>query len=84
MTRLSILLLAMLMILLSACSKVSKENYQKLALGMDYQKVVEILGEPDQCEAVLNAQSCTWGDKEKNITVRFIGDKVVLFSNEGL
>ncbi|WP_022947934.1 DUF3862 domain-containing protein [Methylohalobius crimeensis] len=84
MTGVRTLSLIALTLLLAACSKVTPENYQNLELGMDYQEVVKLLGEPDECEAVLNAESCTWGKPKKNIKVRFISDKVVLFSSEGL
>ncbi|BCX81629.1 hypothetical protein MIT9_P1207 [Methylomarinovum caldicuralii] len=79
-----IAILAFLLLTLAACSKVTPENYDKLELGMTWQEVVQLLGEPDRCEAVLNAKSCTWQEGERKITVRFIGDQVVLFSSEGL
>lgn len=73
-----------ILLLLVACSKVTRENYQKLELGMSWQEVVQLLGEPDRCEALLNAKSCVWQEGDKSITVRFIGDEVILFSSEGL
>ena len=79
-----ITIIALFLLILTACSKVTRENYQKLELGMSWQEVVQLLGEPDQCEALLNAKSCVWKEGDKSITVRFIGDEVILFSSEGL
>ncbi len=79
-----LILLVWLSITMAGCSRINKENYQKLEVGMSYQEVTELLGEPDQCNAILNAKSCVWQDKDKSITVRFIGDKTVLFSSEGI
>ncbi|HEB78801.1 MAG TPA: DUF3862 domain-containing protein [Methylothermaceae bacterium] len=79
-----ITIIALFLLTLTACSKVTRENYQKLELGMSWQEVVQLLGEPDQCEALLNAKSCVWREGDKSITVRFIGDEVILFSSEGL
>jgi len=79
-----IVIISAILLGLAACSRVTQENYQKLELGMDWQAVTELLGEPDHCKAVLNAKSCIWEDGERAITVRFIGDNVVLFSSEGL
>lgn len=76
--------LALLLLTISGCSKVTADNYQKLEMGMAYEDVIELLGEPDQCESILNAKSCVWRDGDKSITVRFIGDNTVLFSSEGL
>ncbi len=79
-----IIVVVLFLLALSACSKVTRENYQKLELGMSWQEVVRLLGEPDRCEALLNAKSCVWQAGDKSITVRFIGDEVILFSSEGL
>ncbi len=69
---------------LAGCGKVNKENYDKLKMGMDYNEAVAILGEPEKCEALLAAKSCTWGKAPKTITIQVVGDKVVLFQSEGL
>lgn len=69
---------------LTACSKVNRENYDKLRMGMDYKEVVQLLGEPERCESLVSAKSCTWGEAPKTITVQLIGDKVILFQGEGL
>ena len=66
------------------CSKVNKENYEKLSLGMDYENVVTILGKPDNCQEKLGTKSCTWGSESKNISLNFIAGKLVYRSKEGL
>ena len=66
------------------CSKLTKENYDKLDIGMDYKEVVEILGDADKCDGALGVTDCTWGDEKKNINVKFVKDKVVLVSAKGL
>ncbi|MGZ8217939.1 DUF3862 domain-containing protein [Methylomagnum sp.] len=69
---------------LAGCSKVNRENYDKLKMGMDYGEVIQILGEPANCDNLITAKSCVWGKAPKTITVQLIGDKVILFQGEGL
>jgi hypothetical protein len=69
---------------LAGCSKVTQENYDKLKMGMDYAEVVQLLGEPDQCEAMIAAKSCVWGKAPRTITIQLVADKVVLFQGQGL
>jgi len=66
------------------CSKLNQENYDRLSVGMEYQEVIELLGNPDECKSVLNAKNCIWGDSSKNITIKIIADKVVFLSSTGL
>lgn len=81
-----LLLLAFLICvwLASGCGKVTKENYSLLKSGMDYREVVEIFGEADACSAAVGLKNCKWRDDDKYITIKFVGDKVVLFSGYGL
>lgn len=74
----------LLLALLVACSKVTNENYRKIQVGMEYPRIVQLLGEPARCDALLNAKSCTWGSKGKTIDIQFVADKVVFFSSKGL
>jgi len=71
-------------ITLFGCSKLNRENYEKIKVGMDYQEVVLIIGEPDKCDSVLGAKNCIWGNENKNITIKFIVDKVAVPSMKGL
>ncbi len=84
--KMKLLMLALLATLLFAagCSKVTKENYEKLKVGMEYSKVTALLGNPDNCEESMGVKSCTWGDETKNIKVNFLADKTMVFSSTGI
>ncbi len=69
---------------LLACSKVNKENYDKLKMGMGYDEVTALLGDPEKCETLLAFKSCTWGKDPKTITIRLAAEKVVLFESQGI
>lgn len=71
-------------LLLGACSKVNNDNYTKLESGMSKDDVVAILGAPDSCESALAFETCRWGDKDKNIEVRFAADNLLAKTAEGL
>ncbi|MDB6047526.1 MAG: lipoprotein [Pseudomonas sp.] len=71
-------------VLLAACSKVTQENYSKLSAGMDKVQVENLLGSPTECSGALGMSSCTWGDKASFISVQYGGDKVLLYSGQGL
>ena len=77
-------LTGIVLVSLFACSKVNKENYDKLTIGMGYDEAIALLGEPTQCETLLAFKSCTWGKDPKTITIRLAADKVILFENQGL
>ncbi len=70
--------------LLLGCSKVTRENFDQIKMGMTYEEVIGIIGAPDSCDASLGAKQCVWGDEAKNITVGFMGDTVILPSMKGL
>jgi hypothetical protein len=69
---------------LAGCSKVTQENYDQLKMGMEYAEVVNILGEPEQCESLLTAKNCVWGKDPKTITIQLVSEKVILFQAQGL
>ena len=69
---------------LPGCSKLTRENYDKLKAGMTTEEVVKILGKADNCRKGLGAKSCTWGSDIKNIKIRFISDRMVFHSSTGL
>ncbi|MDX1692586.1 MAG: hypothetical protein R3208_02400 [Ketobacteraceae bacterium] len=75
---------ALAVMALSGCSKLTTENYDKLETGMDKEEVLAIIGSPDKCEEALGAESCVWGDDQKNIKVKLVAGKAVFFSNKGL
>ena len=66
------------------CSKLNQENYGKIKMGMKYEQVIEIIGTPDECDSALGAKKCVWGNEEKNITITFMGDAVIMPSMKGL
>ncbi|CAE6949564.1 MULTISPECIES: hypothetical protein [Pseudomonas] len=71
-------------LLIVACSKVNQENYAKLESGMTKPEVEKLLGAPDDCAGAMGMSSCTWGDSKHFISVQYAGDKVIMFSGEGL
>lgn len=70
--------------ILLGCSKLTRENYEKIEVGMAYEAVVGIIGEPDTCDAALGTKKCIWGTEEKNITISFMGEQVIMPSYKGL
>jgi len=74
----------LMVIMLAGCSKLTMENFEKLRVGSGYSDVVKILGKPDNCSEALFVKSCVWGNEQKNITVNFLGDKVVLFTSKNI
>ncbi|MEA1947610.1 MAG: DUF3862 domain-containing protein [Thermodesulfobacteriota bacterium] len=67
------------------CDKVNKENYDKIKIGMSYEEVLGILGEPDTCQdPVLKTKSCIWGESDKQIKIKFVVDTVVWRSSKGI
>ena len=71
-------------VLLAACGKINQENYSKLSTGMPKAEVDTLLGKPTDCSGALGMSSCTWGDKNSFISVQYAGDKVLMFSGQGL
>lgn len=78
------LLLIAVVLIFAGCSKVSKENYDKLSVGMSYDDVVSILGSADNCNESIGVQSCKWGNDKSYVSVQFIGGKASLFSNKNI
>ncbi len=78
------LMIAACLLMTAGCSKLTTENYDQIKIGMSYGEVVALLGKADECGGAMGIKNCRWGDDEKNIVVNFAGDKVVLFSSEGL
>ena len=68
-------------VLLVACgSRISQENYNRIADGMAYAEVVKILGEPTSSESRgalgLTAGTSKWKNGARQITIVFVNDKV--------
>ena len=86
MIKLAVLVICMFSILaLIGCSKVNKENYDKIKIGMSYEEVVGILGNPDTCEdPIVKTKSCMWVSSDKQIKIKFVADIVAWRSSEGI
>ncbi|NDV89917.1 DUF3862 domain-containing protein [Alteromonas sp. 345S023] len=70
---------------LTACSKLTKENYDKLEMGMSQKEVESIIGNADNCGKTLGTLACTWGNEDaKHIKIVFMGNKAVTFNYDGL
>lgn len=84
--KLVVLVICMFSILaLTGCSKVNKENYDKIKIGMSFEEVVVVLGKPGTCEEpILKTKSCIWGSSDKQIKIKFAGDIVVWRSSKGI
>lgn len=71
-------------LLLTACNKLTLENYSKIQAGMSKAEVEQLLGAPKDCSGALGMASCTWGDEKTFISVQYAGDKVLMYSGQGL
>jgi hypothetical protein len=82
------LIVLMLLITVSlmavGCSKINKDNYDKIEVGMTYDEVEGILGSPDETRDIIGTKSCVWGQAPETISIKFIADKVVFHSAKGL
>ena len=78
------LLLAALLPILLACSKLTLENYGKIQVGMPEDQVFALIGKPDTCDDVLGISNCTWTDGDKTVNISFAGRKVLLFASRNL
>ena len=76
--------MVLLLFLCTGCSKLNQENYNKIETGDDYSTITKLIGEPDKCDAVVGIKQCVWGNESKNITVKFVADKVIFRSMKGL
>ncbi len=72
-------------LLLSGCSKLSKENFDKLEAGMSRAEVEAIIGDADNCSQAMGTQSCLWGEEEgPHIKAVFMADRAIGYSFDGL
>ncbi|MBD3800209.1 MAG: DUF3862 domain-containing protein [Campylobacterales bacterium] len=74
----------LLVLLISGCSKVTKENYNKIESGMSYDEVVKLIGKPEWCSETLGISSCQWKNDGAVIDIKFISDQVTFTSAKGL
>ena len=71
-------------ILLSACARITQENFSRIEPGMSEQEVIAILGSPTESSSVdvlgISGTAARWAGADAEITVRFVGGKVALKS----
>jgi len=79
----TVLLLGLTLVILG-CSKLTLENYNKIEVGMKYDEVTQLIGQPDHCDDVMGVRSCQWGDEKRSIHVNFLAGQVLLFSSDNL
>lgn len=66
-------------------NKINKENYEKIKIGMNYEDVLGLIGEPGKCEEpVIKTKACAWESSGRQIKIKFVFDKVAWRSSEGL
>lgn len=79
-----IVMTTVLLLALLGCSKLTLENYNKISVGMAYDEVTQLIGNPERCNDVMGIRSCVWGDEKRSVNISFAGDKVLLFSSSNL
>ena len=84
MTHIRLIIALSSLVMLIGCSKLTMENYSKIKMGIEYSEVVKILGKPDNCSDALFVRNCVWGNEQKNITVNFVEDKVLLVTSKNI
>lgn len=72
------------LLILFGCSKLTLENYRKITVGMHYDEVTRLIGEPEKCDDVMGIRSCTWGSGKPSVHVSFVADQVLLYSSSNL
>lgn len=73
-----------LLLAVAGCSRLTQENYDRIAVGMSYDEVVELIGTPEACDDVMGVRSCTWGDEKRSVKVNFLAGEVLLYSSTNL
>ncbi len=79
-----VFILSALLFLMSGCSKVTKENYDKIKAGMSYKEVVKLIGKADECSETLGISNCKWQSGKSTIAISFFSDQVTFSSAENL
>ncbi|GGP24943.1 DUF3862 domain-containing protein [Silvimonas amylolytica] len=77
----TLLIAAVLTLALTACSKITAENYAKIDTGMARADVVQILGEPDKTESSsllgISGENAVWESRGTVITLRLVNGVVL-------
>jgi len=72
------------LVMISGCSKVSKENYDKIKTGMAFDEVETLLGKPEGCSETLGISNCQWKDGKATINITFINNETSIISAKDL
>jgi hypothetical protein len=84
----ALILVLLILPAMAACSlqpdKVTRENYDKLELGMSFEEVSAILGEPATFSTWLGIKQYTWVEKGRHIHAKFLADSAVYYSCKNL
>lgn len=71
-------------VFLSACSRLTQENFDKIKTGMPMSQVITILGEPTTSDSVniagISGTSATWKNRNVVIAIQFLNDNVQIKS----
>ncbi|MDR3426385.1 MULTISPECIES: DUF3862 domain-containing protein [Silvimonas] len=77
----SLLIAATLAFALTACGKITAENFAKIDSGMARPDVVKILGEPDKTDSSsllgISGENAVWEAGSTTITLRLVNGVVV-------
>ena len=72
--------LAIALLLVACGSRISQDNFNRIADGMAYADVVKILGQPNSSESRgalgITAGTAKWNDGAHQISIVFVNDKV--------
>lgn len=73
-----------MLIFLFACSKLTQNNFEKIKNDMTMKQVIAIIGEPTTSESItiagISGTSAVWKDKNVEIDIQFLNDKVTVKS----
>jgi hypothetical protein len=70
-----------LLLLLAACGKINRDNFDRISDGMSKQQVVQLLGEPSESSGAslfgISGDSAVWRGNGTEIDVQFLNGKVI-------
>jgi hypothetical protein len=77
-------ILALVVVMLAGCARITQENFLRIQDGMSEQEVVSILGSPTESNSMnilgVSGTASRWVGKDAEIGVRFVNGKVALKS----
>jgi hypothetical protein len=71
---------AAVLCLLSACTRITQDNFSRIETGMTEQEVISVLGSPTESSSGsllgISGTASRWIGRDAEINVRFVGGKV--------